>query len=52
MLIASVADHVYMTGLIALLLLVAALVAFGLLAVRYGTDSRHTDPRSARSNWF
>jgi hypothetical protein len=36
-----------MTALIFILIL-AAFVAFGALAVRYGADTRRTDPRDVR----
>lgn len=40
-----VADNEDMTTL---LIVLAAVVAFGLLAVFHGADSRHTDPRDLR----
>jgi hypothetical protein len=33
------------------LILVAAFVGVGLLAVRFGVDSRVSDPRDMRSSW-
>ena len=44
-----VADNGDMTVLIIAL---SAVVLLGLLAVRYGADSRHTDPRDLRPSWF
>ncbi len=35
-----------------LLIALAAVVLVGLLAVRYGADSRHTDPRDLRPSSF
>jgi hypothetical protein len=46
-LIDRVADNVDMTTLLIVLL---GVVAFGLLAVFFGADSRHTDPRDLRPN--
>jgi hypothetical protein len=33
------------------LILIAAFVGFGVLAVRHGADTRTTDPRDMRSSW-
>jgi hypothetical protein len=33
-----------------LLLILAGIVVLGLLVIRYGVDSRHTDPRDLRPN--
>jgi hypothetical protein len=41
------ADNEAMTALLVILIL-AAFVGFGLLATRYGVDSRHADPRDLR----
>ena len=46
---AFVADDGDMT---ALLITVFAFVLLGVLAVLYGADSRHLDPRDPRPNWF
>ena len=51
MLIASRADNAHMT-LLLLLISIAAIVGFGVLAVRYGSDSRFTDPRDTRPSWY
>lgn len=48
MLIVDVADNVDMTTL---LIALAAVVVVGLLAVFFGVDSRHTDPRDLRANF-
>jgi hypothetical protein len=42
---ARVADN---GDMFTLLIALAAVVALGLLATRYGVDSRHTDPRDLR----
>ena len=39
-------------NLVFLLLSIAALVGFGLLAVTHGADSRFTDTRDTRPSWF
>ena len=36
----------------ALLIVLFAVVLVGVLAVRHGADSRHTDPRDLRPSWF
>ena len=46
-LIAIVADTEDMAIILVILL---GIVAVGLLATRYGADSRHVDPRDLRSN--
>ena len=33
------------------LISLAAIVGIGVLAVRYGADTRHTDPRDLRHSW-
>lgn len=40
-----------MTTLLLAILSLAALVGTGLLAARYGADSRPTDPRDLRRSW-
>ena len=40
-----------MVTLIVFLIALAGFVGTGLLAVKYGADSRHTDPRDMRHNW-
>jgi hypothetical protein len=40
-----------MITLLIVLLPVVAVVAVGLLATRYGVDSRHTDPSDLRHSW-
>lgn len=47
-----VADDGDMTTLFILLAVLAAIVGVGLLAVRYGADSRPSDPRDLRPSWF
>jgi len=44
-----VADNADMTALV---IAVVAVVLVGVLAVRHGADSRHTDPRDLRPTWF
>lgn len=34
------------------LLALAGLVGMGVLAVKYGADSRQTDPRDLRHTWY
>jgi hypothetical protein len=41
-----------MITFILFLVSLAAIVGMGLLAVRYGADSRHTDPRDLRHSWY
>ena len=48
----NVVDNGDMITLLIILAALAALVGMGLLAVGYGADSRHTDPRDVRSGWF
>lgn len=38
--------------MLALLIFVLAVVAVGLLATRFGVDSRHNDPRDSRPHSF
>ena len=40
-----------MVTLVIVLAVLAAMVAIGLLAVRYGADSRPNDPRDLRHSW-
>ena len=40
-----------MSSILISLLLLAAFVGVGLLAVRHGADSRVSDPRDARPSW-
>jgi hypothetical protein len=39
-------------ALVIILTAVAGLVAVGLLAARYGADSRQSDPRDVRPSWL
>jgi hypothetical protein len=48
---AVVADDEDMHGLLLALILLAVFVGVGVLAVRYGADSRSSDPRDARTSW-
>jgi hypothetical protein len=45
------ADNGDMTALL-LLIVPAAFVGLGVLAVRDGADSRQTDPRDVRASWL
>ena len=51
MLIAFGVDDVSMT-LLLILIALAAIVGFGVLAVTSGADSRITDTRDTRPSWF
>jgi hypothetical protein len=48
----NVADNEDMITLLVIIAILAAVVGMGLLAVGYGADSRHTDPRDVRANWL
>jgi hypothetical protein len=50
-LIARSVDNMSMT-LLLILISLAAIVGFGVLAVAYGADSRITDTRDTRPSWF
>ena len=41
-----------MTSILISLLLLAAFVGVGFLAVRHGADSRVSNPRDARPSWY
>jgi hypothetical protein len=41
-----------MVTFILFLVSLAAIVGMGVLAVFYGADSRHTDPRDLRHSWY
>jgi hypothetical protein len=45
------ADDGTMVTFIIILAVLAAMIAMGLLAVRYGSDSRPNDPRDLRHSW-
>jgi hypothetical protein len=49
---AIAADNGCMITLLLFVVAVAAMVGMGLLAARYGADSRHTDPRDLRHSWY
>jgi hypothetical protein len=40
-----------MNGWLLTLIVLAAFVGVGMLAVRYGADSRPADPRDTRTSW-
>jgi hypothetical protein len=46
------ADNGSMITLLVILAVLAAVVGAGLLAVGYGADSRHSDPRDLRHSWY
>jgi hypothetical protein len=46
------ADNGSMLTLLIIFVVLAAVVGAGLLAVQYGADSRHTDPRDLRHSWY
>jgi hypothetical protein len=50
-LIVGGADDEHMTTLLIVLLPLAVTIAVGLLATRYGVDSRHDGPGGLRHSW-
>ena len=46
------ADDGTMITLLLFLVALAAIVGMGVLAVKYGADSRPSDPRDLRHSWY